>query len=171
MAGAKRTLATWLSKMDCPPEAFFTQATGSCCRSSSFTVRPMWRIKYSRALSSKKPPLVLLAWPCRAATNCSTVTPSCAMRAVSGCTWYWRTSPPMGTTWATPGMASKRGRSTKSAYSRVAMALICLGSMGSATNMISPMMELIGPMAACCTPAGRASRAVVKRSLTICRAR
>jgi len=167
MAGAKLTLATWLSKMDCP----FTQATGNCCRSSSRVVRPRLRIRYSRAFSSRKPPLLLLACPCKASRNCSTLTPSCPMRAVSGCTWYWRTSPPIGITCATPGMARRRGRSTKSAYSRVAMALILASSMGMATSMTSPMMELIGPMAACCTPAGSASRAVVKRSLTICRAR
>ena len=93
------------------------------------------------------------------------------MRALSGCTWYWRTAPPIGMTWATPGTASRRGRSTKSANSRVAMALMRVSSMGMATSMTSPMIELIGPMATCCTPAGSDSRALSRRSPTICRAR
>ncbi len=134
-------------------------------------VRPMLRIKYSRELSSKNPPLVLPENPFKASSRFSTVTPREAMRPVSGCTWYWRTSPPMGTTWATPGMVKSRGRSTKSAYSRTAIAVVFVASIGSATDMISPMMELTGPMATCSTPWGSCSRATESRSPTIWRAR
>jgi hypothetical protein len=38
--------------------------------------------------------------------------PSCAMRAGSGSTRNWRSSPPIGITCATPGIDSSRGRST-----------------------------------------------------------
>ena len=77
----------------------------------------------------------------------------------------------MGMTCATPGMARRRGRNTKSAYSRVAIALIFAVSTGMAISMISPMIELIGPMPACCTPSGSWSRTTARRSPTICRAR
>ena len=77
----------------------------------------------------------------------------------------------MGTTWATPGKVSKRGRITKSAYSRTAIGLILLVSMGRANNMISPMMELMGPMPTCSTPWGNCSRTKDRRSPTIWRAR
>ena len=96
--------------------------------------------------------------------------PSCAMRAVSGCTWNWRTSPPIGITWATPGMASRRGRSTQSAYSRTAIGVVRSVAMGMATIMISPMTELTGPMLGS-TPAGRPSSMEDRRSDTIWRAR
>ena len=33
-------------------------------------------------------------------------------------TWYWRTSPPMGTTWAIPGIASRARRTSVSAMRR-----------------------------------------------------
>jgi hypothetical protein len=42
-------------------------------------------------------------------------------------TRYWRTSPPMGMTWATPGIVSRRGRTTQSAYSRTRIGLIVSG--------------------------------------------
>ena len=100
----------------------------------------------------------------------SSVTPRAAMRTVSGCTWYCRTSPPMGMTCATPGSVSKRGRNTKSAYSRVAIGLIFAASMGIAMSMISPMIELIGPIAGF-TPGGSCSRTSESRSATFCRAR
>jgi hypothetical protein len=92
------------------------------------------------------------------------------MRRVSGCTWNWRTSPPMGITWATPGMDSSRGRSTQSAYSRTAMGVVLAGSMGMAMSRISPMMEETGAMRGV-TAGGRAPSRVVRRSATICRAR
>jgi len=92
------------------------------------------------------------------------------MRAVCGCTWNWRTSPPMGITCATPAIASRRGRSTQSAYSRTAMGVVRCTSMGIATCMISPMMELMGPMRGV-TPAGNPSSMDDRRSDTICRAR
>ena len=47
---------------------------------------------------------------------------------------------------ATPGMDIRRGRSTQSAYSRTAIGEIFSGSTGMTICMISPMMELIGPM-------------------------
>ena len=171
MAGAKTTSATcdsWIAR--CWPASPF-QATGRRCRSSSRVVRPMLRIRYSRAFSSRKPPLVLAEKPCSAAETCSSVTPSAASRAVSGCTWYWRTSPPIGTTCATPGSVSSRGRITKSATSRTAIGLIFCGSIGRASSMISPITELTGPMPTCCTPGGNCSRTTASRSETSCRAR
>jgi hypothetical protein len=76
----------------------------------------------------------------------------------------------MGMTCATPGIAMRRGRSTQSAYSRTCMGVIFPVSMGMAICMISPMIELIGPMRGV-TPSGRPSSMEVRRSETICRAR
>jgi hypothetical protein len=73
-------------------------------------------------------------------------------------------------TCATPGTDSSRGRSTQSAYSRTAIALILLGSTGMAICMISPMIELIGPMCGV-TPSGTLSSMPDNRSDTRCRAR
>ncbi len=92
------------------------------------------------------------------------------MRTVSGWTWNWRTSPPIGMTCDTPGTASNRGRSTQSAYSRTAIGEILAGSSGIAICMISPMIELIGPMRGT-TPAARPSSIDDRRSATSCRAR
>ena len=92
------------------------------------------------------------------------------MRVVFGCTWNCRTSPPIGMTCATPGTDSSRGRSTQSAYSRTAIALILLGSTGIAICMISPMIELIGPMRGT-TPSAMPSSIDDSRSDTSCRAR
>ena len=96
--------------------------------------------------------------------------PSSANRAVLGCTWNWRTSPPIGITCATPATDSRRGRSTQSAYSRTAIALILLGSTGMAICMISPMIELIGPMRGT-TPSAKPSSIDARRSATSWRAR
>ena len=92
------------------------------------------------------------------------------MRTVFGCTWNWRTSPPMGMTCATPAIAIRRGRSTQSAYSRTCIGEIFAVSMGMAICMISPMIELIGPMRGT-TPGGSPSSIEDRRSDTICRAR
>ena len=94
MAAANRTLATCSSKMARPS----FQATATPCRSSTRLVRPMWRMRNSRLLRSMKPPPAFPAKPRRACSICVNVTPNCAMRAVSGSTRNWRTSPPMGMT-------------------------------------------------------------------------
>ncbi len=66
------------------------------------------------------------------------------MAGVFGATRNCLTSPPIGMTWATPGMVKRRGRMTKSAISRT--------SIGSAVSAVTanmriwPMMELIGPI-------------------------
>ena len=57
---------------------------------------------------------------------------------------YWRTSPPIGMTWATPGIVSRRGRTVKSAASRTSIADAL--SLVIATSRIWPMIELIGPI-------------------------
>ena len=62
----------------------------------------------------------------------------------SGATRYCRTSPPMGMTWATPGIVRSCGRMTKSATSRSSIGETD-GPM-TATSMISPMIEEIGPI-------------------------
>ena len=82
---------------------------------------------------------------------------------VSGWTWNWRTSPPIGITCATPGIASRRGRSTQSAYSRTAIGVVFASSIGSATSMTSPMIELIGPIFGT-TPCGSALSSDESRS-------
>ena len=92
------------------------------------------------------------------------------MRRVSGCTWNCRTSPPIGMTWAMPGMAMRRGRSTQSAYSRTCIGEIFAVSIGIAICMISPITELIGPMRGI-TSSGSPSSIADRRSDTICRAR
>ncbi len=69
----------------------------------------------------------------------------------SGITRYWRTSPPIGMTWATPGMVRICGRITKSAISRSSMGET--DAPVTATSMISPMIEEIGPICGC-TPCG-----------------
>ena len=166
VAAANVTSATWRSSTLWPPRA----PTARFCRSSSRAVRPRWRISTSRPLRSRKPPEVLAENPLSAAVSCSGVTPSCAMRTVSGCTWNWRTSPPIGMTCATPAIDSRRGRSTQSAYSRTAMGVVRASSIGMATIMISPMMELTGPMRGA-APGGRPSSIDDRRSDTIWRAR
>ncbi len=130
----------------------------------------MWRMRYSRPLSSRKPPEVLDEKPLSAASSCSCVMPSSAMRVVCGWTWNCRTSPPMGITCATPGIAIRRGRNTQSAYSRTAIGEIFAVSTGIAICMISPMMELMGPIRGT-TPSARPSSIDARRSDTICRAR
>ena len=55
MAAAKVTSATCRSSKGRPSRV----ATGRRSRSASLLVRPMLRIRYSRPLSSRKPPLVL----------------------------------------------------------------------------------------------------------------
>ena len=106
--------------------------------------RPRVRITNSCARSSMKPPPPLAEKPRTAASMSSIVTPSWRMRAGDGVTRYSRTSPPRGITCDTPGTASKRGRSTKSAVSRSTIG--SASSPASATNIISPMIEEIGPM-------------------------
>ena len=76
----------------------------------------------------------------------------------------------MGITCATPGTASNRGRSTQSAYSLTAIALIFFSSTGIAICMISPMIELIGPMRGT-RPGGKPSSMADSRSATSCLAR
>jgi len=76
----------------------------------------------------------------------------------------------MGMICATPGMARSRGRSTQSAYSRTAIGEIFCGSTGIAICMISPMMELIGPIRGI-TPAAKPSSMDERRSDTSWRAR
>ena len=166
VAAAKVASATWRSSTLWP----FLAVRARFCRSSSREVRPRWRMRYSRPPSSRNPPEVLAAKPLSAPVSWSCVMPSAAMRAVSGSTWNWRTSPPMGITCATPGMAMRRGRSTQSAYSRTAMGVVLPASMGMATCMISPMMELMGPMRGV-MPLGRPSSMDDRRSDTIWRAR
>ena len=175
MAGANFTTATWFKSIGC----WSLKATGKRARSSSRVLLlpppappvPRLRIRYSREFSSRKPPLVLAEKPLRASVTCSSVTPRAAMRTLSGCTWYCRTSPPIGTTCAMPGRLKRRGRSMKSAYSRTCIASILLVSIGRASSMISPMMELIGPMPTCVTLFGSCSRAAASRSPTSWRAR
>jgi hypothetical protein len=72
--------------------------------------------------------------------------------AGSGMIRYWRTSPPIGMTWATPGMVRICGRIVKSATSRRSMGVTV--SPVTAMSMISPMMEEIGPISVC-TPCGK----------------
>ena len=67
-------------------------------------------------------------------------------------------------------MAIRRGRSTQSAYSRTCIGEILAVSIGMAICMISPMIELTGPMRGM-TPDGKPSSMPERRSDTICRAR
>jgi len=166
LAAANVTSAICRSKIGWP----WWAPTARLLRSSSRDVRPMWRIRTSRPLSSRKPPDVLAEKPRSADASCSRVMRSSAMRAVFGCTWNCRTAPPIGMTCATPGTASSRGRSTQSAYSRTAIGLIFDSSTGIAICRISPMIELIGPMRGT-RPSGRPSSIADSRSATSCRAR
>ena len=165
VAAANFTSANCLSRIGWPSRT----VTARLRRSSRRVVRPRLRIRYSRALSSRKPPLVLLEKALSALSSCSKPTPSWAISRVSGSTRNCRTSPPMGITWATPGIDSRRGRRTKSAYSR-----ICMGSLpapiGRAISMISPITEEIGPMFGL-TPSGSCSRTSARRSPTSWRLR
>src|SRR5262245_30934502 len=90
------------------------------------------------------------------------------MVATFGTTRYWRTSPPIGMTCATPGRARSCGRSTKSASSRTSIGET-LPSLVSAISMISPMIEVTGPIWGL-TPRGSCSRMSVRRSATSWRA-
>ena len=92
------------------------------------------------------------------------------MRAVSGATRKVRTSPPMGMTCDTPGIDSRRGRSTKSAYSRACIGvatgdLPSPGTSGSATSITSPMIDDTGPITGVMSP-GICSRTSASRSAT-----
>ena len=130
----------------------------------------MLRIRYSRALCSRKPPLVLAAKFLSAPSICSSVTPNACICAGSGSTRYCLTSPPIGMTCATPGMVSRRGRSTQSAYSRTCIGFTRAGSTGSAISMISPMIEAIGPICGA-MPSGSCSFTSDNRSATCWRLR
>ena len=93
--------------------------------------------------------------------------------AGSGMTRYWRTSPPIGMTCATPFMVRISGLMSKSAISRSSIGDTVFPSTGcavTATSMISPMMEEIGPISVC-TPFGSFSCTVARRSATCCLAR
>ncbi len=57
---------------------------------------------------------------------------------------YWRTSPPIGITCATPDTVSKRGRTVKSAVSRSSIGSAV--ALDMAISMISPMIDEIGPI-------------------------
>jgi len=97
------------------------------------------------------------------------------MRAVSGATRSVRTSPPIGITCDTPGIDSRRGRSTKSAYSRAAIGLTAgvwpsPAPSGSAISMTSPMIDDTGPMTGVMSP-GNCSRTSASRSATSWRLR
>jgi hypothetical protein len=74
----------------------------------------------------------------------------------------------MGITCDTPGTASSRGRMAKSAVSRNSIG--SAPSPASATSMISPMIEEMGPMLGRMS-SGKAACAVASRSATSCRAR
>ncbi len=89
---------------------------------------------------------------------------------MSGSTRSCRTSPPIGITCDTPGTDSRRGRNTKSAYSRAAIGLTAAASIGSAISMISPMIDETGPMIGV-NPPGNCSRTSASRSDTSCRFR
>ena len=98
------------------------------------------------------------------------------MRAVSGSTRSCRTSPPIGMTCETPGIDSSRGRITKSAYSRACIG-VAAGTLaparaviGTATSMISPMIDETGPIAGVMS-AGSWSRTSASRSATSWRLR
>ena len=91
------------------------------------------------------------------------------MVATFGVTRYWRTSPPIGMTCATPATASSCGRTTKSAISRTSMGE-ARPSLVSATSMISPMIEVTGPICGA-RPRGSCSRMSASRSDTSCRER
>ncbi len=150
------------------------QATATPCRSSTRLVRPIWRMRYSRLLRSMKPPPALPAKPRSACSTCVSETPNCAMRAVSGSTRNCRTSPPIGITCDTPAIDSRRGRSTKSAYSRArigsAAVLPSPADSGNAISITSPMIEETGPMTGA-MPAGSCSRTCARRSATSWRLR
>ncbi len=178
-AGANETCATWPSSSARPSRQATARPASWPARSSPPPPRPRWRIRYSRPARSMKPPPALPAKPRRACSICVSETPNCAMRAVSGATRSVRTSPPIGMTWATPGIASSRGRSTKSAQSRAcidsdppgapagAAAAAC---SGSAISRISPMIEVTGPITGT-TPGGSCSRTSASRSATSWRLR
>ena len=91
------------------------------------------------------------------------------MVATFGVTRYWRTSPPIGITCATPASARSCGRTMKSAISRTSIGE-ARPSLVSATSMISPMIEVIGPICGL-RPRGSCSRISARRSDTSCRAR
>lgn len=74
----------------------------------------------------------------------------------------------MGMTWATPGTARSRRRSTQSAV--VLSSSVLCPSEPSAMNMISPMMELTGARMGGGTSGGRVPRTNWSFSLTIWRA-
>ena len=166
IAGAKVTSAICLRRMGCPLFA----AIAKLRRSSNREVRPRFLIRYSRPLSSRNPPEVFAEKPRKATSNWSNEIPNSDILDVLGCTWNCRTSPPIGMICATPGIDKSRGRRTQSAYSRTAMGEIFCGSTGIAICMISPMIELIGPMRGN-TPAGSPCSMADNRSDTSWRAR
>jgi hypothetical protein len=115
-----------------------------------------------------KPPPVLPAKPRTAALSSSSVMPRARIRAGSGVMRYSRTSPPIGMTCATPGIDSNFGRTVKSAVSRSTIG--SASAPASASSMISPITELIGPIAGT-TPSGICAVTALRRSATCWRAR
>ena len=65
----------------------------------------------------------------------------------------------------TPGMVSKRGRTVQSAMVRTYIGAVLPPSLDRPINMISPMMEEIGPITGL-TPLGNFSAASCSRSCT-----
>ena len=83
-------------------------------------------------------------------------------------TWYCFVSPPVATTWDTPGTASRRFRTTQSAVVFRSMG-VCLSDV-SAMNRISPMTEEMGAMTGLSAPGGSEGAASCSFSPTIWRA-
>ena len=163
--GAKSTAATWLRMTAWPSFMVTTRLR----RSSMRVVRPMLRTTYSARFWSTKPPPVLAPNDRIAFSTSSSVTSSRPICATLGVTWYCRTSPPIGMTCATPGMDSSRGRIVKSANSRTCMGVV-FASAVMAISMISPIMDVIGPICGT-TRAGSCSRTAAMRSATCWRLR
>ncbi|MNX72515.1 hypothetical protein D3C86_1038710 [compost metagenome] len=160
--GAKRTSATCLRVTGTP----FRTPTTVASMSAGDLARPRFRIMNSWPCFSTKPPVVFWLLAETAFSTSSRLKPYCLRRSGLTCTWYWRTPPPMLTTWATPGMVNRRWRTTQSAQVRTS-----IGSMVSELmpiSMISPMIEAMGPMAGV-TVSGRRSLAIWSFSETIWR--
>ena len=151
VAGPILTSATSPRVMGVPSRT----ASTVCEISSRCWIRPVARMRYSCPRSMNTPPDAFTFDPSAARSASSSVRSKAANRAGSTRTWYCLTSPPSGTTCATPGTARRRRRIVQSATERMSMGETDASPV-TAISMISPMMDEIGAKVGVPTPPGRA---------------
>ena len=164
IAGPSSTSATWPTTTGTPSRT----VTTALAMSASPPSRPTPRISASWPPRTMNPPVELAFDAWSAASTSGRPTSNAASRSGATRTWYCRTSPPIGTTCATPGMASSRRRSVQSAASRTSIGV--WRSLRTAMNRISPMIDEIGASVEAAMSGGSWAATSCSFSFTIWRA-